>query len=305
MIECFKIQILSFDNEKDIFNIKRGKRIYGVDCLKPYFKANPTIIVADPFLFVKNDKLYLFYESKGFFSPGVIMMTSTEDLKNWSKPVVVLKESFHLSYPWVFEEEGKIYMIPETGSDKSIRLYEAANDDLTEFKLVKKLLEQPKGMVCRIGYGDTSIYKKEGKYYLMTMLQHEEPVNILELYVSDVLEGPYIPHPCSPIAKDNKIGRDAGCWLELGGKLLRFSQDCVHRYGDNVNVSEITKLSPTEYEEHLVQEKIIPSNLPFYKEGGHQFNTVSFNGKWIVATDAKEYHCMLWYRGIKKIISCI
>ena len=51
MIECFKIQLLSFDNEDEIFNIKKGKKIYGVDCLKPYFKANPIIIVADPFLF--------------------------------------------------------------------------------------------------------------------------------------------------------------------------------------------------------------------------------------------------------------
>lgn len=299
---CFKIQLLSFDNEGDVLDIKKGKRIFTVPCLPSRITWNPTIIVADPFLFVKNEKLYLFYESKDFFSPGVIMMTSTVDLKNWSKPVVVLKESFHLSYPWVFEEEGKIYMIPETGSDKSIRLYEAANDDLTEFKLVKKLLEQPKDMVCRIGYGDTSIYKKEGKYYLMTMLQHEEPVNILELYVSDALEGPYIPHPCSPIAKDNKIGRDAGCWLELGDKLLRFSQDCVHRYGDNVNVSVINKLTPTEYEEYLVQEKIIPTDVPFYKEGGHQFNVTKFNGKWIVATDAKEYHSLFLHRVIRKLL---
>lgn len=299
---CFKIQLLSFDNEGDVLDIKKGKRIFTVPCLPSRITWNPTIIVADPFLFVKNEKLYLFYESKDFFSPGVIMMTCTADLKNWSKPVVVLKESFHLSYPWVFEEEGKIYMIPETGSDKSIRLYEAVNDDLTEFKLVKKLLEQPKDMVCRIGYGDTSIYKKEGKYYLMTMLQHEEPVNILELYVSDALEGPYIPHPCSPIAKDNKIGRDAGCWLELGGKLLRFSQDCVHRYGDNVNISVINKLTPTEYEEYLVQEKIIPTDVPFYKEGGHQFNVTKFNGKWIVATDAKEYHSLLLHRVIRKLL---
>lgn len=299
---CFKIQLLSFDNEGDVLDIKKGKRIFTVPCLPSRITWNPTIIVADPFLFVKNEKLYLFYESKDFFSPGVIMMTCTADLKNWSKPVVVLKESFHLSYPWVFEEEGKIYMIPETGSDKSIRLYEAANDDLTEFKLVKKLLEHPKDMICRIGYGDTSIYKKEGKYYLMTMLQHVEPVNILELYVSDALEGPYIPHPCSPIAKDNKIGRDAGCWLELGGKLLRFSQDCVRRYGDNVNVSVINKLTPTEYEEYLVQEKIIPTDVPFYKEGGHQFNVTKFNGKWIVATDAKEYHSLLLHRVIRKLL---
>ena len=108
MIECFKIQLLSFDNEDEIFDIKKGKRIFGVDCLKPYAKANPTIIVADPFLFEYKGKLHLFYESKGLYTPGVLMMTSTSDLVHWSKPVVVLKEPFHLSYPWVFEENGKV-----------------------------------------------------------------------------------------------------------------------------------------------------------------------------------------------------
>lgn len=248
MIECFKIQLLTFDNEEDIFNIKKGKRIFGVDCLKPYFKANPTIIVADPFLFEYKGMLHLFYESKGLYTPGVLMMTSTSDLVNWSKPVVVLKESFHLSYPWVFEENGKVYMIPETGQDGSIRLYEATDETLSSFRLVKKLLEQPKDKKIRIGYGDSSIHKIDGKYYLMTMLQYSEPVNVLELYISDKFEGPYTAHPSSPIIKSNKVGRDAGCWIEYQGKLLRVSQDCTHRYGDNVHVSEITKLSPTEYE---------------------------------------------------------
>lgn len=301
MIECFKIQLLSFDNEEDIFNIKRGKRIFGVDCLKPYFKANPTIIVADPFLFEYKGKLYLFYESKGLYTPGVLMMTSTSDLAHWSKPVVVLEEPFHLSYPWVFEEEGKVYMIPETGQDGSIRLYEATDDSLSSFRLVKKLLEQPEKIEIRMGYGDSSIYKKDGKYYLMTMLQYREPVNVLELYISDKLEGPYTVHPCSPITISNKVGRDAGSWIEHQGKLLRVSQDCTHRYGDNVHVSEITKLSPTEYEETILKEKILPADIPFYKEGGHQFNVINFKGKWIVATDAKEYHRLLISRIINKI----
>lgn len=301
MIECFKIQLLSFDKEEDIFDIKKGKRIFGVDCLKPYVKANPTIIVADPFLFEHQGKLYLFYESKGLYTPGVLMMTSTLDLIHWSKPVVVLEEPFHLSYPWVFEEDGKVYMVPETGQDGSIRLYEAADDSLNSFVLKKKLLEQPKNKEIRMGYGDSSIYKKGGKYYLITMLQYSEPINVLELYVSDNLEGPYTVHPCSPIAKSNKVGRDAGCWLEYQGKLLRVSQDCTNRYGDNVHVSEITKLSPTEYEEILLKENILPTDTPFYKEGAHQFNAVKFKDKWIVATDAKEYHRLLGQRIVHKI----
>lgn len=303
MIECFKIQLLSFDNEEEIFNIKKGKRIFGVDCLKPYFKANPTIIVADPFLFEYKGKLHLFYESKGLYTPGVLMMTSTSDLVHWSKPVVVLKEPFHLSYPWVFEEAGKVYMIPETGQDGSVRLYEATDESLCSFVFSHKLLEQPKNREIRMGYGDSSIYKKDGKYYLMTMLQYSEPVNVLELYMSDKLKGPYTVHPCSPITRSNKVGRDAGCWIEHQGKLLRVSQDCTHRYGDNVHVSEITKLSPTVYEEKILQESILPTDVSFYKEGGHQFNAIKFNGQWIVATDAKEYHRLLITRIIHKIKS--
>ena len=137
----------------------------------------------------------------------------------------------------------------------------------------------------------------------MTMLQYREPVNVLELYVSDKLEGPYTAHPSSPIIKSNKVGRDAGCWIEHQGKLLRVSQDCTHRYGDNVHVSEITKLSPTEYEENILKEKILPTDIPFYKEGGHQFNVINFKGKWIVATDAKEYHRLIGTRILHKIKS--
>lgn len=154
-----------------------------------------------------------------------------------------------------------------------------------------------------MGYGDSSIYKKDGKYYLMTMLQYSEPVNVLELYISDKFEGPYTPHPSSPIIESNKVGRDAGCWIEHQGKLLRVSQDCTHRYGDNVHVSEITKLSPTEYEETILKEKILPTDIPFYKEGGHQFNVINFKGKWIVATDAKEYHRLIGTRILHKIKS--
>ena len=55
---------------------------------------------------------------------------------------------------------------------------------------------------------------------------------------------------------------------KINGKLYRFSQNCVFRYGDNVHVSEITRLTTTEYQEHLVKENIYSSEIPFYNEGG-------------------------------------
>lgn len=298
---CFKIRLLSFDSKADIFDIVKGSKVMDVPCLNPYYKPNPTIIVADPFLFVKDKRLFLFYEEKGLCTPGVLNMTSTTDLKEWTKPVTILQEPFHLSFPWVFEEDGTVYMIPETGKDGSVRLYKADNDGLTRFSLLKRLITEPKDRQVTMGYGDSCIVKKEGTYYLFTMLQYEDKVNTLELYTSNQLAGEYVQHPQSPIVKSQKTGRNAGCILKMDGRLVRPSQDCTNRYGDNVHLSEITTLTPTTYGEQLIRENIIPTSIPFYKEGGHQWNVVPFLGKWIVATDAKEYHWLLAQKVVRRL----
>lgn len=300
-VECFKIRLLQKQSEVDGEDMDNWQPLKTIDCLSPYCHRNPTIIVADPFLFVHDDKLFLFYESKRMCTPGVIKMTYTTDLKQWSNPVTVLKEGFHLSYPFVFCDAGSVYMIPETGADGSIRIYKATDTGLTHWELKKKLLVQPADKVIKMSYADSSIYKKEGVYYLMTTLQYADGVNTLELYCSDSLMGDYKAHPCSPIVRSRQVGRNAGCLQWIDGKLYRYSQDCTRRYGDNVNVSEVVELSPVAYKERLIKENIYPPCIPFYKNGGHQFNVARFRGKTLIATDAKEYHYLLLQRIINKL----
>ncbi len=43
----------------------------------------------------------------------------------WSPPRTVLERDHHLSYPFVFEHEGAIYMLPETGEAGRIELHRA------------------------------------------------------------------------------------------------------------------------------------------------------------------------------------
>ena len=301
MVECFNIHILQKEGG-DLFDISNVKCIYSKKCLESKWKINPTIILADPFLFVHNGILYLFFESKNFFSPGVLKMVHTTDLENWTEPVTVLKEKCHLSYPFVYEEGGRVYMIPETGAIGEVRIYQAEDDTLTHFTYKNTILKQPEGKIIKMGYGDSSIYKKDGVYYLMTMLQYDDAVNTLELYTSNNLFGPYVAHPCSPVTTCMKIGRNAGSWIEHKGNLYRVSQDCTRRYGDNVNVSEITRLSETDYNETLIKENILPPTMDKYNEGGHQYNTIVYRGMRIVATDAKEYHSMLVWRLADKVL---
>ena len=291
-IECFKIQLFTIENGKrqSILQIKNDKHT---------LFSEPTVIVADPFLFVHDGYLYLFYEQKKLRHNGTIMMMRTDDLEHWSKPVEVLREPFHLSYPWVFEKDGHIYMMPETCGDKSVRLYEAVDPNLTDFRLVKKLIEQDDDDLD-FSFSDSSVVERDGMYYLFTTVR-KGGVNQLRLFCSNEFMGEYHEHPKSPICVSNKYGRNAGHFTEHHSELYRFAQDCEKGYGDNVHVLKVKKLSADEYQEYVVKENILDRNNVFYKFGGHQLNIAGFKGKIVIATDAKEYHRFLVNRALNKI----
>ena len=299
-IECFKIRVLE-DNGDHIWEIDHQRPIHDILCDHFLFKLNPIVIVADPFLFVYEDKLFLFYEMKRNYSPGVICMISTRNLKDWTNPIVVLKEEFHLSYPYVFEDGGDVYMIPETSEVGNIRLYKADNNKLSSFSICNTLIhrEVTEG---EIGFVDSSVFKKDGCYYLFTTIE-QNGKNVLYLYFSDRLDGTYIQHPSSPICESMKYGRNGGGVINHKGLLYRVAQDCEKRYGDNIHVLAIDELSSISYKEHLFKESIVPTKLPFHKEGGHHFNYVRYLDKYITVTDSKEYNTFLFSRIVHKSTS--
>lgn len=257
--------------------------------IKGLWKPKPILFRADPFLFVKNDYLYLFYEEQKGFSPGRIMMIKTLDLKSWSDPIIVLQEMFHLSFPFVFEDEGKTYMIPESGESQSIRLYEA-NDDLTSFSYVRTLLRQEVRVGSNSNCVDNHIYKKDGVYFLFTSYRSDWKIR-QELFISrNLLNGDFVSHPCSPIVVDNKYGRNGGALINLNGVMLRVSQDCSVEYGTNVSLHKILTIDESHYRETLYLDDIF-SNNPLFPDGGHQLNVVTFLGKYIYGTD---YRKMKW-----------
>lgn len=264
------------------------------------WKPKPRRFQADPFLFVKDDELYLFYELQHWDDPGCIAMIKTKNLKAWSKPQIVLQEPFHLSFPFVFEDQGIIYMIPESQENDSIRLY-CANDDLTSFSFVRVLLQQEKKDGIHFNYNDSYIYKKGDKYYLFTSYQ-KDWTYYQELYVSDnLLSGTFVRHPQSPICVSNEYGRNGGSLIEYHGRLLRVTQDCHRDYGDNVSLMEISKLDEDNYEETLFTRNMFPQNNIFV-DGGHQLNILQFMGKYIYATDYKV-NKWTWYQLYVSVMS--
>lgn len=280
--ECFDILVLVGE---DPFNIRNKKVVNRINSSRNILSWSPVVIAADPFLAVKDDRLYLFYEEYHYRGKGVIKMTSTNDLLTWTKPIVVLNEPFHLSYPWVFQHDGQWYMIPETQAAHEVRLYKAVNNQFDRFELDKTVLTH--GMdddVPVIDFCDSSIVEHDGVFYLFTTLNHGMG-NELHLYYSDQFDGGYVPHPQSPLVIDDRCGRNGGALIEHEGTLYRFAQDCVGEYGKNIHLFKVKNLSKTQYEETATQESVLTTNG---LSAGHQYNFVNYKGRYVVTVDQKR-----------------
>ena len=296
--DCFTLDV---SIQYSIPEIDKSKEtVFRLPKSRWYSISQPKVMQADPFLFVDNETLYIFYEELSTrHSYGIIKMVSTKDLKTFSNPVVVLEEyGCHFSYPYVFKDGNDIYMMPECGCTHSIRLYKASNNKLTKFELHKVLIQRPikEREFIRFDFADSCVYKKEGIYYLFTSYNDGEKY-FLELYFSENLNGSYKKHPQSPICIGNKYSRCGGCLIEDGMKLYRPAQDCEKEYGGQIHLLRIIELTPTRYLEEKYLDDVIPIKDSFYKNGGHQLNFVKFKGHIIIATDAK-YQCSFFLERI-------
>lgn len=299
---CFGIDI-SVQQDYPAIDTKK-KTILRLNPGSSFSIGNPIIIDADPFLFVYNNTLFLFYEDLTFFNRGgTIKMVSTTDLTHWTNPITILDEKdVHFSFPYIFEDEGNVYLVPETGKDGTIRLYRAINEELTAFERLNNLLERECPKDCTIDLADNVIHKSNNTYYLFTSKQDKKGY-LLELYISQNLIGPFTKHPYSPLLHSNKFGRNGGSLIEKDNLLYRVAQDCSETYGGNIHLMQIDQLTPLSYKEHVYKENIIPIGIDFYKKGGHQLNYVKYKGKIIVATDAKCDKPFYFVRIVNKILT--
>ncbi|MGK0326392.1 MAG: hypothetical protein ACJA2M_001936 [Polaribacter sp.] len=231
--------------------------------------------LADPFLFVDNDSLYLFYESKCHGRLGKIHLTKTTDLENYEDLGCVLDEDFHLSYPFVFKDNSSIYMIPETANANEVLLFK-----FQEFPLK---LKKHKTLLTGC-YWDSSIIQHDNLWYLFTSSNKG-----LEIFYTKELENEeLVPHPQNPIATDSRYERCGGGPIKIDDVFFRIAQDCSNEYGKNIHIFKIKELSQTKYEEELFKENYFELDQNWNSMGGHHFNIVNFKGDKVIATDGKQ-----------------
>ncbi|MDR5759814.1 hypothetical protein [Caballeronia sp. LZ035] len=209
---------------------------------------------ADPFPWRDAAGQYhLFFEDLPYATgKGVISHVVLDPATNtWDAPPrIVLERPYHLSYPFIFDYEGEVFMIPETSGNRTIEVYRAAPFPDTwvhHATLMQDILA-----------ADTTLLHEANTWWLFTTIEQGEGPNWdeLHLYNAPTPFGPWHPHPGNPIVSDCRRARMAGnIFRDDEGRLVRPAQDCEREYGAAVWFCEITKLDMREYAESPIRVK--------------------------------------------------
>lgn len=204
---------------------------------------------ADPHIIHKDGRYFIFVEEYSYQRErGEISVIEMDAQGRFGKSVPVISENYHLSYPFVFEHEGRYYMVPESAENNTIDLYECVEFP-AGWKFKMHLMRDVKAV-------DTTLFQYQGKWWLFTgMAEHAGAFPEVELFLfssDDLFSTDWKPHPLNPVVSDISSARPAGRLFVKDGKIYRPSQNCSKSYGYGFNINEIECLTPTEYSEKKV-----------------------------------------------------
>lgn len=216
---------------------------------------------ADPFVVEKDGKTYIFAELYDYIRCrgilGVCELIPGEKCR-W-EPIIA--EPFHLSYPCILEHGGKMYLMPESGEDRSLLLYEAVAFP-RKWKRVKELRRD-------VDFADTTpifgslaltheVSRADSPKLLLIDLTGQRPDALAE-------------------NQDTLRSRPAGKPFRLKDRLIRpiqHSWDFDQNYGKSLIFSAVTLESGICREEPVAE--ITPADLrysrPIYLDGMHTYN---------------------------------
>jgi hypothetical protein len=232
----------------------------------------PFHFLADPFVINKADKNYCFVEDFNYSKDrGEIAVYELQNNKA-VRLGTALSENFHLSFPFLFEYEGQLFMCPETCENKDIRIYRCH-----DFPLGWRL---EKIIMSNVSAVDTMIFQRSEKWWMFTNIDpidNGDHCSELLIFHSTSPFGNWMPHSLNPVFVDASCARNAGLITE-GDKIFRVSQgQGFDLYGRQILINEIAELTDDTYREVCIK-KIVP-NFKNDISGTHHLHS---NGKLTV-----------------------
>ena len=214
---------------------------------------------ADPFIFMFQEKHYIFFENydyktqKGKISCGRIDKDKLVDI------VDVLERNYHLSYPFIFEENQEIFLMPETSSNKRLEIYKCIEFP-SKWELYTTAFEGEKVI-------DATFYSDENKNKWLFINKadgngpHDSELHIFKVNSPSLKD--LEPHKNNPVIINSKVARNAGAIFKYNGEIYRPSQANIEGvYGRALNINRIKVLTLNDY-----VEETITTTFPNFQKG--------------------------------------
>lgn len=210
---------------------------------------------ADPFPVTWQGRTYVFVEELDHrVGKGFISAVPFDDKGPTGRAIPVLEESWHLSYPFLMEHQGSLWMIPESIARRDVAIYKCV-----EFP---GKWERHATLLTDTQLSDATITEHNGHYYLFGAIWDGAGgySDTLAIYHSTSLFGPWQAHAHNPILVDRSSARPGGSFVRREGRLWRPIQDCSEGYGSSIALAEVTDLSPTSFQQ-MIRHRIKPGPL--------------------------------------------
>lgn len=200
---------------------------------------------ADPFGLVEGATTTVLCEAFDYRTwRGCIVAVRVDGAGSASSPIEVLADQYHMSYPFLVEDDGIVYCVPERREAREVALY-AAREFPAKWVKVATLLDDVEAV-------DSTLFVHDGRWWLAYTDSGLGLSDNLCLAYAERLRGPWRRHPGNPVKRDVRSSRPAGTPFLHEGGLYRPAQDASRTYGGRVVINRVTRLSPVAFAEEIV-----------------------------------------------------
>ena len=252
LTKIFKIILIRFYNsfflkKKIYWNIAFFRNNFNNINLKNIFviKSPKNRWFADPFFIKQNKKHYIFFEDYNILkkkgSISCVEINKDNSVKFYKD---IIKEKFHLSFPFLFKLDNKLYLIPESSQNKSIKLYKCIKFP-NKWIFIKNLIKD-------INSVDTIIFKHKKLWYLITCLISSKNIynKIIGYYSKNPIKHNWNKIRKSPLTGKFINGRNGGLIIDKKNIVYRVGQIYLPgQYGFGFTINKVLGISKNDYSE--------------------------------------------------------
>jgi hypothetical protein len=231
---------------------------------------------ADPFLCRRDGRTWLFVEEFQYAAgKALISVVELGAEGPIGIPRPIIERPYHLSYPFVFERDGQIWMLPEMSSARRVELLRATQFP-DKWEPAGILLDSQE-------VSDATIIEHNNRLWMFGTVGGGDSSSwdTLHLWHADRLDGEWRPHQRNPVLIDAGSARPAGAFYRRGNEVWRPAQDCTRGYGSGLALARITALDEERYSQEV--------EAVFYPGG---------------AWDGIGLHTLNWAEGFEVVDGC-